>query len=1116
MKNNGTKKNISKIPKRDNNIKVKKKSQNNTNIIKQYDKSNRNKEIIFNRTSFNTNSNFYTITDFIPKNLTNKNTYKTLIQAKRTNLNVKNKNKINDFEKINYKYYINPKSSNPINLKESKKISILQDKSKENISNNFPKEIKDLRQSFNSNKFQRNKMNNNGKIKDIHLITEKANNSFEKIKQIMEMSSIITINNNPKIKNQKNIKGNKTNIKPFDQINNNYNSFPLNMNEINNIRKKILPIKKNNSTTNSKYEINNNNNQNRIGNNSYYSCYNFYQKDNNSNNNTNKNNYNYNKMLNTINNFEFHNYSNIYQIEGKMSEKNKNKSKNYILYEKENINLHKEKPKIIKNKNLIPRSDYKKYAKNRIYTDKKNNNNNKIHILEKFLNKDKNKLIEYKKKLIQYFCKVIEDFIFMSVKRNFKYFINNLNQFSVEKKSNYLLLKRLQNKAIQKNFYKEKGKTSLYNYLNPIENNSNYIDIIRMNNSNIINTSKKDDNIPRDFSKGYAKKRNIYNLNRTQSPSLMEYFNRNNEYFERTNYNLDIIPDIENKENLNNLNRNIFNGDKKLNYNKINLDYSKRNNLINENINFDFSPEYRKSETYIQNHINNKNVYVPKKFKLINNSKISPITNNENNNNSNNNSYVSSPLMNYELSHNIFSKKLSHNKKFNQSHELYNDPVKSKIANKKFSPSDHFHKKYNTSSNYYNSNFNIYKENNIEFLNNTNDNSIQRNSRIISGKTFNTEINERNPIYQKKLKVNKILKMYSKPKSTRIRNQILDINLHLNNHSNESISQFLSPNIEKNTYSNMIINPNTDIVPKQSSFLSNFYNYNNIRIAQTEPRRELYSNNNIKNKFGNIKELTVNLSKKNNNEIKESKDNIFIYSRNDFDNCLVKESENNNNNNDELYNENILINETNEKSYENFINEIIIKDVSSSDRRLNVFIKYIEMRNINDITKEKLSYDVNLLKYIHIDSLTIQGTYPKKTMLNIYYKNYCYGNKLNANKIKFNKILSSIMEEEEKSKAAGSINNSTISDEDNSKTINNYSHFFIQSVKYFSDLLQSIFEDKKKDFYHKFFKILKKIKNEAFLQGLMNEKKYQTLNQSKIEKKEEEKEDKEEKEKENI
>jgi hypothetical protein len=472
--------------------------------------------------------------------------------------------------------------------------------------------------------------------------------------------------------------------------------------------------------------------------------------------------------------------------------------------------------------------------------------------------------------------------------------------------------------------------------------------------------------------------------------------------------------------------------------------------------------------------------------------------------------------MNYELSHNIFSKKLSHNKKFNQSHELYNDPVKSKIANKKFSPSDHFHKTYNTSNNYYNSNFNIYKENNIEFLNNTNDNSIQRNSRIISGKTFNTEINERNPIYQKKLKVNKILKMYSKPKSTRIRNQILDINLQLNNNSNESISQFLSPNIEKNTYSNMIINPNTDIVPKQSSFLSNFYNYNNIRIAQTEPRRELYSNNSNINKFGNIKELTVNLSKKNNNEIKESKDNIFIYSRNDFDNCLVKESENNNNNNDELYNENILINETNEKSYENFINEIIIKDVSSSDRRLNVFIKYIEMRNINDITKEKLSYDVNLLKYIHIDSLTIQGTYPKKTMLNIYYKNYCYGNKLNANKIKFNKILSSIMEEEEKSKAAGSINNSTISDEDNNKTINNYSHFFIQSVKYFSDLLQSIFEDKKKDFYHKFFKILKKIKNEAFLQGLINEKKYQTLNQSKIEKKEEEQEDKEEKEKENI
>ena len=102
---NGTKKNISKIPTRDNNIKVKKKSENNTNILKQNTKPNKNKEYLFNRASFNTNSNFYTITDFLPKYSTNKNAYKTLIHSKKSNINMKNKIKINDFEKINYKFY---------------------------------------------------------------------------------------------------------------------------------------------------------------------------------------------------------------------------------------------------------------------------------------------------------------------------------------------------------------------------------------------------------------------------------------------------------------------------------------------------------------------------------------------------------------------------------------------------------------------------------------------------------------------------------------------------------------------------------------------------------------------------------------------------------------------------------------------------------------------------------------------------------------------------------------------------------------------------------------------------------------------------------------------------
>jgi len=107
---------------------------------------------------------------------------------------------------------------------------------------------------------------------------------------------------------------------------------------------------------------------------------------------------------------------------------------------------------------------------------------------------------------------------------------------------------------------------------------------------------------------------------------------------------------------------------------------------------------------------------------------------------------------------------------------------------------------------------------------------------------------------------------------------------------------------------------------------------------------------------------------------------------------------------------------------------------------------------------------------------------------------------------KMNKILSSIIEEEEKSKAAGSMNNSISSENENLKN-GNYTYFFIQSIKYFIDFLQSIFNDKKKTHYFQFFKYLKKIKNDSYLKGLISQKKIQALNKIK-----EDKEDKENKE----
>ena len=1033
-------------------IKVKKKSDNNLISAKINNKSNKFKESLFPRTSFNTNTEFFSAMDLIQKSNSNKNEYNSMIQSKKLSLNLKNKNKINDFEKINYKYYTNRKNGNQIILKEGKKLNIFKDKSKENISNNILKESKSIRQSLNANnKLPKNKLDNNNKILDINLFAQKSNNSYEKIKKLIE-SSTLTINNQSK-RNHKKIKQNHSNLKSFEQIKNKENIAPLNIKEIYNIQNKILPIKKNNSSTNSKYIKNG-----TTSSNSYSSCYNFYQNTNNFNNSINKNNYNYNRMLNTINNFEFHNYSNIYRIEENMTEKNKFKSKKYIPFEKENININNLKTNCITHsKNSVQTSDIKTSNKINIF------NKEKEIILNKILNRDNKKLIEYQKKLIQYFCKSIEDFIYISVKNKFNDFIINLKKFSVEKNSHYLLLKRLQNKSIQKNFFKDKDKTFFYKYSShDDENCSNYSQNIMMNNSNVINYPRNENDLNNNGYFGNTK--NMSNLNRTKSPILNDNYEKSHKYFNSTIY--------INKLNSYDL---FWKDNKESNLKKINL------------INIDTHD--KKCETNYEK-INNNNIYIPKKLKLTNNS------------------YILNPYIINNLSPNKISQKINNqNKICNQSHELNNDSIKTKIAIKKYGSNDDFHNMENIANNFNNSKLNIYKENNFDFLNKTNDKIKNRNNHIIPGKTFGTEFNEKNSIYKKKLKINNSINMYSKPKLTKIRNQILGINLNLNN--NNIIGQYLSPNIDRNNNQNIIINSNNEF----NNMPLSMTNQNYFRITYTEPRREAdldlnnSNNNHNHNKFGNIQELTVNLSKNRKNDINSiyKKDNIFIYSQNDFDNCRVKEYKNDSNENNsynELNEDKNLVNEADIENESIPLKEIIIKDVSSSDNRLNVFIKYIEIPNMNKIFQRKsIYYNINLLKYFHIDSFYIPASYQKLIPSNIYYKNYCLGNKiLNSNKMKFNKILSSIIEEEEKSKAAGSVNNSLSSDEETNK--NNYSHYFIQSIKYISNLLQSIFDDKKKDSFNKFFKILKKIKNEAFLQGIINEKNSETLNKTKNEEKE--------------
>ena len=187
--------------------------------------------------------------------------------------------------------------------------------------------------------------------------------------------------------------------------------------------------------------------------------------------------------------------------------------------------------------------------------------------------------------------------------------------------------------------------------------------------------------------------------------------------------------------------------------------------------------------------------------------------------------------------------------------------------------------------------------------------------------------------------------------------------------------------------------------------------------------------------------------------------------------------------------------------------EIIVKDVSTRDKRINVYIKYID----NTSFKHHNQYNnklgkKHLLIIFQTDTIYIPQAYSSilEKRSDNYKRDKFYKNMNDKNhQYKLNKILSSIIEEEEKSKAAGSVNNSVLSEEDNLKN-GNFSYFFIQSIIYFIGFLHSIFSDKKKALYFHFFKILKKIKNESFLKGLISQKMTQTLNKLK----EEEKKDK--------
>ena len=761
----------------------------------------------------------------------------------------------------------------------------------------------------------------------------------------------------------------------------------------------------------------------------YNSCYNFYQKGNriksHNNNDINKNMHNpMNSIgyLNTISNSaEGNKYSQFY-----------NHINNANIYENENGSYYidfinqdfKKNNKKFKNIGTSA-DDYDDMNMNMHLNEPRHSRGQKsAEIFESFNNRefefnnilDINKFIQYKKKLLEEFCHCLEEFIFINVKNNFDSFIFKLREYCKEKYFNSLLLKRLKNKNIKKNFYKERPSSS-NKYLNPKSSNPFYS--IIMNNTNI-DVHRNNDYILNDLSKG---RKSVYDFGKKnifieeESPILSKNYRTGKSH---DKYNLNYNTAKYNNYYINDFYYNI---------NHYDYDYNNINDLKKDNIYVD------------------KNLYIPKKF---NTTKNTQLPENRKVQQKNKNPFY----------YRIEGELIGHENEVNKSHDIGNNNIKMK-------------NNYNNIKNIsYDNKYNIKK--NIE-----NGLLSQTNNSVRGKKNINKKKDNLKQVYKKKIKITKTNSKIFRPKP---------INNNYKEKNNKIKEKILKE--ENINLSNKKRNGNKKEEIDNVSFANNIN-----EIEQYEEFNHILNENNIiKNEI--ITNHNGNINEINKSNIQEKYNEI----NNDVSGNISNDISNDNFDNG-MSNKNNIIDEDSDESDENITREIIVKDVSTRDKKLNVYIKYIEMSKTNKKTNNFSQH--HSLSIFQTDSFYLKSSYNKK---NNYFNKYYYGNSNDKNnKLKLHKILSSIIEEEEKSKAAGSVNNSIISEEDNYNN-GNYSHFYIQTIKYVTNFLQSIMDDKKKDISFQFFKILKRIKNDSFLKGLINQKKLQALNKYKDNNDEEENE----------
>ena len=206
---------------------------------------------------------------------------------------------------------------------------------------------------------------------------------------------------------------------------------------------------------------------------------------------------------------------------------------------------------------------------------------------------DINKYIQYKKKILDEFCNYLEEYILISIKNNFDIFIFKLKEFCKQQNFHSLLLKRLQNKSTKKIFYKDNFSLS-NRYIRNNSENRLYSSLImnNNNNSNIIKNTIKY-NIPietmgRKTINDYNTYRNAYIIEESPITKNKSRLGKSHDKYQ--------VNNIDNYNDYNLCDSN---------YNNID-EYYDTKKYINKRINH--------LETY-NNRLNEKNLYIRKKFK---------------------------------------------------------------------------------------------------------------------------------------------------------------------------------------------------------------------------------------------------------------------------------------------------------------------------------------------------------------------------------------------------------------------------------------------------------------------------------------------------------------------